>query len=86
MVILEYKTKILIKKAMNICFNAHKSDYDKAGYPYAFHPFYVASQMDDEESTIVALLHDVFEDHGDMYTLGDLMDLFGDRVYNALAL
>lgn len=75
-----------IKEAMNICFNAHKNDYDKAGYPYVFHPFFVATQMDDEESTIVALLHDVVEDHGDMYTLDDLRDLFGDDVYNALAL
>ena len=75
-----------IKEAMNICFNAHKEDLDKAGYPYVFHPFFVASQMDDEDSTIVALLHDVVEDYGDMYTLDDLSDLFGDRVYNALAL
>lgn len=75
-----------IKKAMNICFNAHKSDVDKAGYPYVFHPFFVASQMDDEDSTIVALLHDVVEDHIDMYTLDDIRGMFGDIVYNALEL
>lgn len=75
-----------IKEAMNICFNAHKNDYDKAGYPYVFHPFFVASQMDDEDSTIVALLHDVVEDHEDMYNLDDLRDLFVDGVYNALVL
>ena len=40
-------------------FQAHKEDLDKGGYPYVFHPFYLASQMDDKDSTIVALLHDV---------------------------
>ena len=75
-----------IKRAMNICFNAHKNDYDKAGYPYVFHPFYVSTRMHDEDSIIVALLHDVVEDHGDMYTLENLRDLFGDKVYNALVL
>ena len=62
-----------IKTACIISFNAHKDDYDKAGYPYVFHPFYLASQMDDEDSTIVALLHDVIEDHGDKYDLDFLM-------------
>jgi (p)ppGpp synthase/HD superfamily hydrolase len=62
-----------IQNAYIICFNAHKDDFDKAGYPYVFHPFFLASQMDDEESTIVALLHDVVEDHGDKYDFNFLM-------------
>ena len=49
-------------------FQAHKDDLDKGGYPYVFHPFYLATQMDDEASTCVALLHDVIEDHGDVYS------------------
>lgn len=57
-----------IKNAIDIMFEAHKDDVDKGGYPYVFHPFYVATRMDDEQSTIVALLHDVVEDHGDKYT------------------
>ena len=55
-----------IRNACIICFNAHKNDYDKAGYPYVFHPFFLANQMDDENSIIVALLHDVIGDHGDI--------------------
>lgn len=51
----------LIRKAVLIMFEAHKEDLDKGGYPYVFHPFYLASQMVDEDSTIVALLHDVVE-------------------------
>ena len=57
-----------VKIACNILFNAHKNDMDKGGYPYVFHPFYLAMQMNDEDSTIVALLHDVIEDHGDKYS------------------
>lgn len=50
------------KKAMKLCFEMHKEQTDKAGLPYVFHPFYVAEQMDDEDSTVTALLHDVVED------------------------
>ena len=38
-----------------------------------FHPFHVAEQMDDEISTVVALLHDVVEDTD--YTLDDLREM-----------
>ena len=62
----------LVKKACAILYDAHRDDLDKGGYPYVFHPFYLATQMDDEASTCVALLHDVIEDHGDRYTLDDL--------------
>lgn len=39
----------MTKKALRICFDAHKDQVDKAGAPYVFHPFYVAEQMDTEE-------------------------------------
>lgn len=54
--------------------HAHKNDIDKGGYPYVFHPFYFATQMDDEYSTCVALLHDVIEDHGDLYSFDSLAE------------
>ena len=50
------------KKALKICFEAHKEQVDKSGLPYVFHPFLVAEQMTDELSVCVALLHDVLED------------------------
>ena len=62
----------LVKTACSIMFQAHRDDLDKGGYPYVFHPFYLATQMDDEASTCTALLHDVIEDHGDMYSFADL--------------
>jgi len=42
-----------IRNAYIICFNAHKDDYDKAGYPYAFHPFFLASQMDEKTQRLL---------------------------------
>ncbi len=63
----------LTRKAMNLCFEAHKNQRDKSGQPYVFHPFHLAEQMEDEITTIVALLHDVVEDTS--YTLGDLKSM-----------
>lgn len=73
------------KKALKLCFEAHKDQTDKAGLPYVFHPFHVAEQMPNEKATIVALLHDVIEDTS--YTLQDLRDMgFDEDVLSALAL
>ena len=73
------------KKAMKLCFEAHKEQVDKTGLPYVFHPFHLAEQMETEETTIVALLHDVVEDSE--LTLDDLRQIgFGDAVIAALAL
>ena len=52
----------LTKTAMKICFEAHKDQVDKSGIPYIFHPFHLAEQMTDEDTTIAALLHDTVED------------------------
>ena len=49
-------------KAMELCYRAHAGQVDKSGMPYVFHPIHLAEQMDDEVSTVVALLHDVVED------------------------
>ena len=62
----------LVRRACSIMYDAHKDDVDKGGYPYVFHPFYLAAQMEDEESVCTALLHDVIENHGDRYSLDDL--------------
>ncbi len=73
------------KKALKLCFEAHKNQADKSGLPYVFHPFHVAEQMTDEKTTIVALLHDVIEDTS--YTLQDLRNLgFDEDVLGALEL
>lgn len=73
------------KLALKICFEAHKEQVDKSGMPYIFHPFHLAEQMEDEKTTIVALLHDVIEDAD--YTFDDFIRLgFDDDVIEALKL
>ena len=52
----------MTKKALKLSFEAHKNQIDKSGIPYVYHPFHIAEQMNDENTTIVALLHDVVED------------------------
>ena len=73
------------KQAMKICFAAHKEQKDKSGLPYVHHPFHLAEQMEDEDTTIVALLHDVVEDTD--VTLEQLrQEGFSEAVVAAIAL
>lgn len=73
------------KRALKLCFEAHKNQTDKGGLPYVFHPFHLAEQMTDEATTIVALLHDVVEDTD--YTIADLEKMgFSTDVLEALEL
>ena len=73
------------KKALKLCFEAHKNQVDKSGIPYVFHPFHLAEQMTTEETTIVALLHDLVEDTD--YTIEDLINMgFDKAITDAIAL
>lgn len=75
----------MTKRALALCFEAHKDQKDKSGLPYVFHPFHLAEQMEDEETTVVALLHDVIEDTE--YTIEDLQKAgFSQNVISAIAL
>ena len=75
----------LTKKALRLCFDAHKDQVDKTGLPYVFHPFHLAEQAQDEYTTVCALLHDVVEDTD--YTLSDISKMgFPSEVIDALAL
>jgi (p)ppGpp synthase/HD superfamily hydrolase len=75
----------LTKKALKLCFEAHKEQTDKSGMPYVFHPFHLAEQMVDEATTVVALLHDVVEDTE--LTFEDLEKQgFNDEIIKALML
>lgn len=76
---------MLTKKALKICFNAHKYQVDKTGIPYVFHPFHLAEQMNSEEEICVALLHDVVEDTDVMFE--DLINEgFNENIVNAVKL
>ena len=75
----------MVLKAAKIAYTAHAGQYDKAGYPYFMHPYHLADGFSDEESVIVALLHDVVEDTD--LTLEDLKrEGFSDEVIAALSL
>ena len=75
----------MTKKAMQLCFRAHRDQLDKSGIPYVFHPIHLAEQMTDEDTTVVALLHDVVEDTH--YTLEDLAAMgFSRQVLDAIGL
>ncbi len=52
----------LTKMAMRIAYDAHYGQVDRGKTPYIFHPMHVAEQMKDEDSTVVAILHDILED------------------------
>ena len=74
-----------VKKALQIAFDAHKDQVDKAGLPYIYHPFYLATQMETEDSIIVALLHDVVEDSH--YTFEEIESYgFSPSIISALRL
>ena len=74
-----------VKRALCIAYEAHSGQTDKAGYPYIFHPYHLAEQFEDEDSVIVALLHDVVEDTD--LTIEDLRKQgFSERVLAALSL
>ncbi|MBQ1847812.1 MAG: HD domain-containing protein [Clostridia bacterium] len=75
----------LTKKAMKICYEAHQGQLDLDGLPYVFHPFHLAEQMKDENTTAAALLHDVIEDTS--YTFDDLRKAgITERVLEIVAL
>ena len=75
----------MTKKALQLCFAAHKDQTDKSGLPYVFHPFHLAEQMPDEACVVAALLHDVLEDTA--YTVQDLRDSgVSEEVLTALVL
>ena len=75
----------MTKKALKLCFEAHKDQIDKSGMPYVFHPFHLAEQMIEEKTTVVALLHDVIEDTE--YTVNDLRAMgFSEDIIEAISL
>lgn len=75
----------LTKLALKLCYEKHHGQFDKSGIAYVFHPFYLASQMDDEDSICVALLHDIVEDTD--VSFSDLEELgFPKQIIDALRL
>lgn len=72
------------KKAINLMYKYHNGQFDKSGLPYVFHPFTVAFNMKDEETCIVALLHDIVEDTS--CTFEELETMFSEEIVDAIKL
>ena len=72
----------LINKAIDLAYDAHHGQKDKAGRPYFTHPFMVAMKMDTEAEICAALLHDVAEDTD--ITIDELRKIFPPEVTNAV--
>jgi len=58
-----------LQRAIEIAVEAHKTDIDKGGNPYILHPLRLMMQMDTDDEKIVAVLHDVVEDHGEQWSM-----------------
>lgn len=71
-------------RAMNIAYQAHHGQVDKAGVPYIFHPLHLAETMEDEYTCCAALLHDTVEDTD--VTLEQLSAEFPAEVVEAVRL
>lgn len=74
-----------IEKAIEVSAVAHRNQSRKGGnIPYAIHPFsvmLVASQVTDDEDTLIAcLFHDILEDVPEEYPEQQMRNEFGDRV------
>lgn len=75
----------LLEKAIAVAVEAHCGKKDKGGQPYILHPLRVMLRMETEEEQIVAVLHDVIEDHGDAWSPERLrQDGFPDGLLTAL--
>lgn len=75
----------LTKLAMKLCFERHKEQVDLDGIPYPFHPFHVAESQTTEETTCVALLHDILEDTDT--TKEELLEIgFPEKIVEAVCL
>lgn len=70
--------------AMQIAYDAHLGQVDKAGVPYIYHPIHLAEQTHKEEECIVALLHDTVEDSD--VSFEELEKIFPETVIEALKL
>jgi len=57
----------LLEKAIAIAVEAHQGKTDKGGASYILHPLRVMARMETDDEKIVAILHDVVEDHADVW-------------------
>ena len=75
----------LLENAIAIAVEAHQGQKDKAGHPYILHPLRVMFRVETEDERTVAILHDVVEDHEDVWSVDKLRQSgFPQRILDAL--
>ncbi|MGM0419890.1 MAG: RelA/SpoT family protein [Bacillota bacterium] len=71
-----------LRKAYDICYNAHQGQYRVSGEPYYEHPLgvaYILAELELDLTTIIAaLLHDVLEDT--KISRQEIVDMFDEQV------
>ena len=73
-----------LRKALELSYEKHKNQVDKAGKPYFLHPVMLALRLEGKKK-IVAILHDIIEDTD--ITEKDLLDIgFDDDIVEAVVL
>ena len=75
-----------LQRAIEIAVEAHRNDVDKGGNPYILHPLRLMMQMHTDEERMVAVLHDVIEDHPDEWSFDRLEkeEEFSEEVISGL--
>jgi (p)ppGpp synthase/HD superfamily hydrolase len=71
-----------LEDAIVLATKCHEGQVDKIGEPYILHPLRVMMVMNDEESRIVAILHDILEDTKCSSEV--LKITFGKKIYEAV--
>jgi (p)ppGpp synthase/HD superfamily hydrolase len=72
----------MLEQAIEIALSAHRGQIDKGGMLYILHPLYVMSCVDEIDTKIVAVLHDVVEDTN--ITLEYLSEHFSKTIVDAI--
>lgn len=69
--------------AKKIATQAHKDEIDENGYPFIIHLTYIANKMQDEDTCVAALLHDILST---TVTICDLSENFTRTQVEAIEL
>lgn len=68
----------ILERALTFALDAHAGQYDRAGFPFIFHPIRVSEKQTTIIRRVIALLHDTIEDTATTYE--DIEDEFGTDI------
>ena len=74
----------MLDKAISIAAQAHLGQLDRMGKPYILHPLRLMFRFQSETEMIVAVLHDVVEDHPDWDLARLRQEGFSEEIVQAI--